>query len=148
MGPWSCLHHSRLCQRSPDLILGPSHSLLHRFEISVLRSRLDVRIRWCSQGKLLSLCGETQSTHMEKNVANVQRRHKPECLLLEEGKNTSLVPVPRAAPSQGPQGNPPLLLQVAGNTFPCNLVVQDCDTFWLNNTRSDELKEEFSKNNN
>ena len=49
----------------------------------------------------------------------------------------------------GPSTKPPLLLlQVAGNTFPCNLAVQGCDTFWLNNARSDELKEEFSKNNN
>ena len=37
---------------------------------------------------------------------------------------------------------------MAGNTFPCNLAVQGCDTFWLNNARSDKLKEEFSKNNN
>lgn len=144
MGTWSCPHHSRSCQRSPDLILGPSHSLLHRFEISVLRSLLDVRIRWCSQGRLLSLWRDPVSTHGGKCTTEAQAR----VLASRGGKGYLSGTCPQSCPRPGPSRKPPLLLQVAGNTFPCNLIVQGCDTFWLNNTRSDELKEEFSKNNN
>lgn len=90
------------------------HSLLHRFEISVLQSLLDV----CLGGVLREAL-----SHME-SVTDVQWRNKPECLLLGEERGASLVPAPRAALGcQGPQ-KPSLLLQMASNTFPYNLAVR------------------------